>query len=150
MQVKTGEIKTDGLPNVEFYVNLDKAPSTNLSVGTRTFKVKFAGNEEFRGNEVVADLEIVKAKASISVKNKKIIYGDQIPEDLVEVVPSDAGVLKIYAGVNSDLAAAICIQFPSYMVNIPVVGNVDLAEYLEKLLGESASIDDLLEKLNST
>ena len=36
------------------------------------------------------------------------------------------------------------------MVNIPVVGNVDLAEYLEKLLGESASIDDLLEKLNST
>ena len=150
MQVKTGEIKTDGLPNVEFYVNLDKAPSTNLSVGTRTFKVKFAGNEEFRGNEVVADLEIVKAKASISVKNKKIIYGDQIPEDLVEVVPSDSGVLKIYAGVNSDLAAAICIQFPSYMVNIPVVGNVDLAEYLEKLLGESASIDDLLEKLNST
>lgn len=150
MQVKTVEIKTDGLPNVEFYVNLDKAPSTNLSVGTRTFKVKFAGNEEFRGNEVVADLEIVKAKASISVKNKKIIYGDQIPEDLVEVVPSDAGVLKIYAGVNSDLAAAICIQFPSYMVNIPVVGNVDLAEYLEKLLGESASIDDLLEKLNST
>ena len=150
MQVKTGEIKTDGLPNVEFYVNLDKAPSTNLSVGTRTFKVKFAGNEEFRGNEVVADLEIVKAKDSISVKNKKIIYGDQIPEDLVEVVPSDAGVLKIYAGVNSDLAAAICIQFPSYMVNIPVVGNVDLAEYLEKLLGESASIDDLLEKLNST
>lgn len=150
MQVKTGEIKTDGLPNIEFYVNLDKAPSTNLSVGTRTFKVKFAGNEEFRGNEVVADLEIVKAKASISVKNKKIIYGDQIPEDLVEVVPSDAGVLKIYAGVNSDLAAAICIQFPSYMVNIPVVGNVDLAEYLEKLLGESASIDDLLEKLNST
>lgn len=150
MQVKTGEIKTDGLPNVEFYVNLDKAPSTNLSVGTRTFKVKFAGNEEFRGNEVVADLEIVKAKASISVKNKIIIYGDQIPEDLVEVVPSDAGVLKIYAGVNSDLAAAICIQFPSYMVNIPVVGNVDLAEYLEKLLGESASIDDLLEKLNST
>lgn len=150
MQVKTGEIKTDGLPNVEFYVNLNKAPSTNLSVGTRTFKVKFAGNEEFRGNEVVADLEIVKAKASISVKNKKIIYGDQIPEDLVEVVPSDAGVLKIYAGVNSDLAAAICIQFPSYMVNIPVVGNVDLAEYLEKLLGESASIDDLLEKLNST
>ena len=150
MQVKTGEIKTDGLPNVEFYVNLDKAPSTNLSVGTRTFKVKFAGNEEFRGNEVVADLEIVKAKASISVNNKKIIYGDQIPEDLVEVVPSDAGVLKIYAGVNSDLAAAICIQFPSYMVNIPVVGNVDLAEYLEKLLGESASIDDLLEKLNST
>ncbi len=142
MQVKTGEIKTDGLPNVEFYVNLDKAPSTNLSVGTRTFKVKFAGNEEFRGNEVVADLEIVKAKASISVKNKKIIYGDQIPEDLVEVVPSDAGVLKIYAGVNSDLAAAICIQFPSYMVNIPVVGNVDLAEYLEKLLGESASIDE--------
>ncbi|MFQ7033569.1 MAG: MBG domain-containing protein, partial [Clostridium sp.] len=150
MQVKTGEIKTDGLPNVEFYVNLDKAPSTNLSVGTRTFKVKFAENEEFRGNEVVADLEIVKAKSSISVKNKKIIYGDQIPEDLVEVVPSDAGVLKIYAGVNSDLAAAICIQFPSYMVNIPVVGNVDLAEYLEKLLGESASIDDLLEKLNST
>ena len=150
MQVKTGEIKIDGLPNVEFYVNLDKAPSTNLSVGTRTFKVKFAGNEEFRGNEVVADLEIVKAKASISVKNKKIIYGDQIPEDLVEVVPSDAGVLKIYAGVNSDLAAAICIQFPSYLVNIPVVGNVDLAEYLEKLLGESASIDDLLEKLNST
>ena len=150
MQVKTGEIKTDGLPNVEFYVNLDKAPSTNLSVGTRTFKVKFAGNEEFRGNEVVADLEIIKAKASISVKNKKIIYGDQIPEDLVEVVPSDSGVLKIYAGVNSDLAAAICIQFPSYMVNIPVVGNVDLAEYLEKLLGESASIDDLLEKLNST
>ncbi len=150
MQVKTGEIKIDGLPNVEFYVNLDKAPSTNLSVGTRTFKVKFAENEEFRGNEVVADLEIVKAKSSISVKNKKIIYGDQIPEDLVEVVPSDAGVLKIYAGVNSDLAAAICIQFPSYMVNIPVVGNVDLAEYLEKLLGESASIDDLLEKLNST
>lgn len=150
MQVKTGEIKIDGLPNVEFYVNLDKAPSTNLSVGTRTFKVKFAENEEFRGNEVVADLEIVKAKSSISVKNKKNIYGDQIPEDLVEVVPSDAGVLKIYAGVNSDLAAAICIQFPSYMVNIPVVGNVDLAEYLEKLLGESASIDDLLEKLNST
>ena len=150
MQVKTGEIKIDGLPNVEFYVNLDKAPSTNLSVGTRTFKVKFAENEEFRGNEVVADLEIVKAKSSISVKNKKIIYGDQIPEDLVEVFPSDAGVLKIYAGVNSDLAAAICIQFPSYMVNIPVVGNVDLAEYLEKLLGESASIDDLLEKLNST
>lgn len=112
--------------------------------------MKFAENEEFRGNEVVADLEIVKAKSSISVKNKKIIYGDQIPEDLVEVVPSDAGVLKIYAGVNSDLAAAICIQFPSYMVNIPVVGNVDLAEYLEKLLGESASIDDLLEKLNST
>lgn len=96
--------------------------------------MKFAGNEEFRGNEVVADLEIVKAKASISVKNKKIIYGDQIPEDLVEVVPSDAGVLKIYAGVNSDLAAAICIQFPSYMVNIPVVGNVDLAEYLENCL----------------
>ena len=90
MQVKTGEIKIDGLPNVEFYVNLDKAPSTNLSVGTRTFKVKFAENEEFRGNEVVADLEIVKAKSSISVKNKKIIYGDQIPEDLVEVVPSDA------------------------------------------------------------
>ena len=100
MQVKTGEIKTDGLPNVEFYVNLNKAPSTNLSVGTRTFKVKFAGNEEFRGNEVVADLEIVKAKASISVKNKKIIYGDQIPEDLVEVVPSDAGVLKILSLIH--------------------------------------------------
>ena len=42
---------------------------------------------------MVADLEIVKAKASISVKNKKLLC-DQIPEDLVEVVPSDAGVLK--------------------------------------------------------
>ena len=58
--------------------------------------------------------------------------------------------IKNLCWCNSDLVAAICIQFPSYMVNIPVVGNVDLAEYLEKLLGESASIDDLLEKLNST
>lgn len=145
MQVKTGE-----LAGLELYTNLESASASSLSVGTRTFKLKFNGNEDFRGNEVVVDLEIVKAKASVSVKNKTIIYGEEIPADLVEVVPSDAGVLKVYAGVNSDLAASVCVQFPSYMVNIPIVGNVDLAQSLEKLLGESASIDEILEKLNST
>lgn len=145
----TMQIKTEIL-GIESYKELEKASVSDLSVGTKTFKVIFNGNETFRENEAIADIEIIKAKASVSVKNKTITYGEEIPSDLVTVVPSDAGVLKIYAGVNSDLAASVCVQLPPYLVNLPVVGDINISESLEKLLGESVSLNDLLEKLNST
>ena len=119
----------------------------DYNVGTKEVQVTYLGDDTYKSSKATVQVEIVKAKSSIRVKQLyTITYGQEIPGEYIVTNPEGLKVLAIYAGVNSDFDGTIMFNVPK----ITVAGmDVDLESIIRTIFPDGASISDVLEFLNS-
>ena len=119
----------------------------DYNVGTKEVQVTYLGDDTYKSSKATVQVEIVKAKSSIRVKQLyAITYGQEIPGEYIVTNPEGLKVLAIYAGVNSDFDGTIMFNVPK----ITVAGmDVDLESIIRTIFPDGASISDVLEFLNS-
>ena len=119
----------------------------DYNVGTKEVQVTYLGDDTYKSSKATVQVEIVKAKSSIRVKQLyTITYGQEIQGEYIVTNPEGLKVLAIYAGVNSDFDGTIMFNVPK----ITVAGmDVDLESIIRTIFPDGASISDVLEFLNS-
>ena len=138
--------KVDPIAEKPEYEKFEITGVSDYNVGTKNVQVKYLGDDTYKPSTGTVQVEIVKAKSSVRVKQLySITYGQEIPGEYIVTNPEGLKILGIYAGMNSDFDGNIYFDLPD--INIPVLG--DLENVIRQLFPEGASIKDVLDILNS-
>lgn len=130
-------------------IKLGTVPLPRMGAGDHDIRVKFNGNDQFKGSAAVtAKVTVNKGKLTLKVNSASIIYSKplNLPANLVEVSDKQAEIITVYAGATSDIALAFFVDMPDTLLE-----STGLLDQVEGLLSkvEIAEIQELLERLKN-
>ena len=98
-----------------------------LDVGDYTVKLSLSETPQYKAASVEGDLTVEKANVTVIVRPATIYPEEALPENFVTTTPEDDfTIFMFYAGVSSDLAPALYIQFPSSTLGDEMMKGIDL------------------------
>ena len=97
-----------------------------LDVGDYTVRITLPETAQYKSASVEGDLKVEKANVTVTVRPATIYPEEALPENFVTTNPEDDfTIFMLYAGVSTDLAPALYIQFPSSTVGDALMKGID-------------------------
>lgn len=123
------------------------------TIGEKTVTVKFKGNSEYQPNvdEATATVTVTKAPSSLKVKNANVVYGDDVNiSDIVSSTPGndETKPVTVIAGIDGDGKGFVSVDF-SNVVYHTILGDVNVQQVVQGVLGKSFTVGDLRSKLDA-
>ena len=125
------------------------------SYQTQTITVRFAGDDTFAPASIDVAAYILKADASIDVKNAQYTYdGTEKNTDIV-AAPDDLDYVKIIAGIDGDAAGFLSLQIPKSVRDamvipiIPGIYEIDIYKMLQDSIGDGVALKDFQNLVNT-
>ena len=104
-----------------FWKDIDR-----LNVGDYTVKISLPETAQYKAASVEGDLTVEKANVMVYVRPATIYPEEALPENFVTTTPEDDfTIFMFYAGISTDLAPALYIQFPSSTLGDALMKGID-------------------------
>ena len=135
-----------------FWKDIDR-----LDVGDYTVKLSLPETAQYKAASVEGDLKVEKANVTVFVRPATIYPEEALPENFVTTTPEDDfTIFLFYAGISSDLAPALYVQFPSSDVGDALMKGIDTIYALfnngktfTQRLNEGVTVGELREILST-
>lgn len=117
------------------------------SVGEVAVKVAYdaEGQTQYLPGESEGTLTITKASASLHVGNASMVYGEDLPADLITSDPADLNKLVVYVGLDTSAQSFVGIELPNGLLYQAMEQTVTSLYPNGFTLGQ---LQDVLEALN--
>ena len=135
-----------------FWKDIDR-----LDVGDYTVKLSLPETAQYKAASVEGNLTVEKANVTVFVRPATIYPEEALPENYVTTTPEDDfTIFMFYAGISSDLAPALYIQFPSSDLGDALMKGIDTVyavfnggKTFTQRLNEGVTVGELREILTS-
>lgn len=126
-----------------------------LDVGDYSVRISLPETAQYKAASVEGNLKVEKANVTVTVRPATIYPEEALPENFVTTNPEDDfTIFMLYAGVSTDLAPALYIQFPSSTVGDALMKGIDTIYALfndgktfTQRLNEGVTVGELREML---
>lgn len=122
----------------------------SIGAGSQQITISYKGNPEYRPSAVETNVNIAKARVSVSVQWTNIRAGQPMPENFITTNPADNfNIYTIYTGITSNVSLGIYIDLPDAFTDGPIMKVIDpvvngiFGKTMTQMLQDGMSVGDL-------